>query len=191
MSNLASVQLALPRLSGHPVSRGAETPIVQRLATHMDIAWDVDGTLLDHPASPLLHRFIMQTPHIRHVIVTFRGERQDSFWSRLGRYSTALGPAAFHRVIYMPESLAAGLIEDRRASKQTGWPRLGRLWRGRKQEIENPHLTWKGETCGREGITALVDDMTGLVAKGCQRHGVELFHPGAFLKVQKASALQH
>ncbi len=155
---------------------------VQRLASHMDIAWDVDGTLLDHPASPLLHRFILDTPHIRHVIVTFRSERQGNPWGRLVQYGAGLGPEAFARTMFLPDELSAGLADEtaRRGSLWSGIPRL--LRRGQRG-FGAAHRAWKARVCEQEGITALVDDLTSVVASSCQRHGVELFHPADFLPV--------
>ena len=157
------------------VGRRSLPTAVQRLASHMDIAWDVDGTLLDHPASPLLHRFILDTPHIRHVIVTFRSERQGGPWGRLGAYNTGLRPAAFTRTVFLPDELSAGLADA--TARRTGF----RRFLPRKPLDNGAHRSWKAEVCGQQGITALVDDLTGIVASGCQRHGVELFHPADFL----------
>ena len=156
-------------------------PSLQRLATHMDIAWDVDNTLIDHPASPLLHRFILATPHIRHVIVTFRNERQGGPWGALARYSAAPGPTAFNRVIYLPEVLREQYSSAQSAQRNALWPAFDRLLHPRKAGWEGTYRAWKGMMCEREGITALVDDMTQMVAYGCQRHGVKLFHPSDFL----------
>ena len=153
---------------------------MQRLASHMDIGWDVDGTLLDHPASLLLHRFILDTPHIRHVIVTFRSERHGNPWGRLGQYGAGLGPAAFARTMFLPDELSAGLA-DETARRSSIWPGIPRLLRRAQPRFGAAHRTWKARVCEQEGITALVDDLTGIVAGGCQRHGVELFHPADFL----------
>lgn len=156
------------------VSRQGYPAAVHRLASHMDIAWDVDGTLLDHSASPLLHRFILGTPHIRHVIVTFRSERQGTPWGRLAAYGTGLGPAAFTHTLFLPDELSAGLAD---ATGRRG--RFSQLLR--RTPPGGDHRTWKAQTCQTEGVTALVDDLTGIVAKACLRHGVELFHPADFL----------
>ena len=162
------------------VGRRSLPMAVQRLASHMDIAWDVDGTLLDHPASPLLHRFILSTPHIRHVIVTFRSERQGSPWGRLGQYGAGLGPEAFTRTMFLPDELSAGLA-DETARRGSLWAGIPRMLRRVQPGFGAAHRTWKARVCEQESITALVDDLTGIVASGCQRHGVELFHPADFL----------
>ncbi len=167
---------------GPPRHPALLTSAFQKLASHMDIGWDVDGTLINHPASPLLHQFILATPHIRHVIVTFRSERRHGKpWSTLASYRGAPGPAAFKQVIYMPDAMWDEFAIAREARQQNAWPMLGRLLRFRKPAWNEAYRTWKGLVCQREGVTALVDDLTRMVADGCQRHGVELFHPGDFL----------
>ena len=160
---------------------GRQATAFQRLATHMDIAWDMDGTLIDHPAAPLLHRFILDTPHIRHVIVTFRSARQGTPWALLGGYSSKLGAEHFVRAIHMPDELCAGLSGEASARRSGRWHSLGLLMRPWRRAADTAHRSWKGQTCQREGITALVDDLTSLVTEGCRRHGVELFHPADFL----------
>ena len=160
---------------------GLHAPAFQRLASHMDIAWDMDGTLIDHPAAPVLHRFIQDTPHIRHVIVTFRSERHGTPWARLAGYSSGIGTECFARAIHMPDELCAGLSEDMTSRRNGLWPVLGPLMPRWRRATDAAHRTWKGLTCQQEGITALVDDLTSLVADGCRRHGVELFHPTDFL----------
>ena len=156
-------------------------PAFQRLATHMDIGWDVDGTLVDHPAAPLLHSFIRQTPHIRHSIVTFRDERHGPPWARLAGYPGAPTADAFAQVLFMPGQLAPALIEAQSVDRRAAWPSLSRLLPFGRRAGDAACRVWKGETCNLHGITALVDDMTGLVAAGCLRHGVDLFHPSDFL----------
>lgn len=179
MDSIAAVARLAPRAASRAVR--PSNPALHRLASHMDIAWDVDNTLIDHPASPLLHRFILATPHIRHVIVTFRNKGQGSPWHALARYANAPGPTAFNRVIYLPEVLREQYSQVQAARRSSVWPAFDRLLHPRKSGWEGTYRAWKGMMCEREGITALVDDMTQLVAYGCQRHGVKLFHPSNFL----------
>lgn len=183
----STVTAARITLRDAPRATQPSNPALQRLATHMDIAWDVDNTLIDHPASPLLHRFILATPHIRHVIVTFRNERQGGPWHALARYAAAPGPTAFSRVIYLPEVLREQYSQAQAARRNSLWPAFDRLLRPRKSGWESTYRAWKGMMCEREGITALVDDMTQMVAVGCQRHGVKLFHPSDFLTSKRTS----
>ena len=191
MAESASIQRAAPSSTVQPPARrgrvphlGQRSPAFLRLASHMDIAWDMDGTLIDHPAAPLLHQFIKDTPQIRHVIVTFRSARQGTPWGLLGGYSSQLGVSHFSHAIHLPDELCAGLSDDVAARRGGRWPVLGPLTRPWRRATDNAHRTWKGLICQQEGITALVDDLTGLVAEGCRRHGVELFHPTDFLPVR-------
>lgn len=143
------------------------------------MAWDLDGTLVGHPASPLLHRFIRATPRIRHVIVTFRtGAGCGDPWAELAAYTGAPGRTHFERVITSRDDGWAELAAAcRGASARRG---LGRWFRP-VPDAERAYRHWKGLVCHRHGLTALVDDFTPMVAEGCRRHGVALFHPGDFL----------
>jgi hypothetical protein len=180
-SNAGAASLSPAARKCRTPSDGQKASAFQRLATHMDIAWDMDGTLIDHPAAPLLHRFILDTPHIRHVIVTFRSARQGTPWARLGGYSHKLGAEHFVQAIHLPDELCAGLSGENLTRRSGYWPALGQLIRPWRRTADTAHRSWKGLICQQEGITALVDDLTSLVAEGCRRHGVELFHPADFL----------
>jgi len=148
---------------------------IARLATHMDIAWDFDGTLVGHPASAMLHQFIREHRAIRHVIVTFRTHGTESLvWSELARHRTAPGRTCFDGVL----NIADEVWEEARARRE----RLGfvrHLLPHAPAELR--YRRWKGWACSRHGLTALVDDMTAVVAAGCRRYGVALFHPKDFL----------
>lgn len=151
----------------------------QRLASHMDIAWDVDGTLVGHPAASLLHRFIRATPHINHLIVTFRNERRHGTpWGPLGRYGDGPGPASFSRVVYLPDAMQKTRELAREGRGRSRWSALRRWLRA----PDDPEFrAWKAVVCRQHGVTALVDDLTRVVASDCDRHGIELFHPSDFL----------
>jgi hypothetical protein len=153
-----------------PPSRAAA-----RLRSHLDIAWDFDGTLLDHPASPLMHRFIRENRHIRHVIVTFRSHgTEDLVWSELGRHRSAPDRACFDGVLNVPDEMWE-TVRDRR--KRLGFARHLMP----HSSAEQRYREWKGWACWQHGLTALVDDMPAMVAAGCLRYGVALFHPKDFL----------
>lgn len=149
-----------------------------RLASHLDIAWDLDGTLVGHPASPLLHRFISATPRIRHVIVTFRtGMGCGDPWAELAAYTDAPGRTCFERVITLQDDKWEELAAARRGASPR-WS-LRRLFRP-VPDAERDCRRWKGMVCHRHGLTALVDDLTPMVAEGCRHYGVDLFHPDDF-----------
>lgn len=145
------------------------------LATHMDIGWDFDGTLVGHPAAPLFHDFIRKYRAIRHVIVTFRTHSSERLvWSELARYKTAPDRACFEGVLNIPAEAVDELVAARE--------RLGFVRRLLSNSAaEQRCRQWKGEVCRAHGLTALVDDMTALVASGCRRNDIALFHPDHFL----------
>lgn len=175
-------QLTGRRSSALPgVVRAPERPpcplpaMAERLACHMDIAWDFDGTLVDHRAAPLLHRFIREHRHIRHAIVTFRTRAMArQVWSELGRYPGAPGRACFDRVLNIPDEAwdEVRTQREKRGFMRYLLPHSAAEWRYRR---------WKGLACQHHGFTALVDDMTAMVAAGCRRYDVALFHPADFL----------
>ncbi len=163
------------RFSGSLRHDGApRSAALATLALHMDIAWDFDGTLVGHPASPLLHQFIREHRGIRHVIVTFRSHGTESLvWSELARHRSAPDRACFDGVLNVPDAMWEQ-VRDRRQ-------RLGLARRLLPSLSERQYKTWKGRACREHAITALVDDMTATVAAGCRRYGVALFHPNDFL----------
>lgn len=141
----------------------------------MDIAWDFDGTLIDHPAAPLLHRFIREHRGIRHVIVTFRTHGTENLvWSELARYQTAPDRGCFDGVLNIPDEIWEE-VRDRR--KRLGFAR--HLLPRSLAEVR--YREWKGWACRAHNLTALVDDMPAMVAGGCRRYDVALFHPKDFL----------
>ena len=146
-----------------------------RLACHMDIAWDFDGTLVDHPAAPLLHRFIRRHRQIRHVIVTFRTKAMaNQVWSELGRFPGAPDRSCFDAVINIPGET----WNDVRMARER-WGLMRHLLPHSAAEARCRR--WKGLVCRDHGLTALVDDMTAMVAAGCRAYDVALFHPADFL----------
>lgn len=145
------------------------TTTISALCGHKAIAWDFDDTLVGHPNAPIMHRFIAQNPHLRHVIVTFRTHgMQDRIFDELGRYRTAPPESAFEAVIN---------ISDRR------WEDFHKK---QKQNIsyafglspeEKYYLEWKGMVCRDNGLTVLVDDDTENVRLGCERYHIVHLHP--------------
>lgn len=158
-------------LSPQPVTTSSA---FNALRGHATIAWDLDMTLIGHPASDALHDFIRATPHIRHVIVTFRSNNiRDTVWADLACLPTAAPRHCF---------LAAETIDDALADR---FQRLRRyraqgLYAGPPSPAERLYLHWKGEACARWGATVLIDDMTDHVKLGCTASGIQLLHPDVF-----------
>lgn len=144
------------------------------LRSHATIGWDLDMTLVGHPASGALHAFIRDTPHIRHVIVTFRPtSTRDSVWVDLARLPSAPGAHCFVAAETIDDGVAAAFQRLRR------WRAQG-LYAGPASPAETLYLCWKGEVCARWGATVLVDDMTDHVSLGCAINGIQLLHPDTF-----------
>jgi hypothetical protein len=147
---------------------------ISLLRAHATIGWDLDMTLLGHPASDRLHAFIRATPEIRHVIVTFRSHsRMASIWSDLAKVPLAADIGCF---------VAAETIDDAMAShfQRLRRNRAQRLYAGPNSPAEMAYLRWKGEVCARWGATLLIDDMTEHVRHGCEASGIQLLHPDIF-----------
>lgn len=146
-----------------------------KLHGYRAIAWDLDGTLIGHPASPRLHSFIRSRPELRHVIVTFRARKLEAMlWQDLANTGTAPAPSCFETVLAMADDLYEAFHRFRRLR------RLGRH-AGPPTPVEAAYVTWKGEACAAHGLTVLVDDMPDLVRPGCELHRVALLHPDDFL----------
>ncbi len=144
------------------------------LRTHAAIGWDLDLTLIGHPASASLHAFIRDTPHIRHAIITFRPtSMRDSVWADLARLPSAPPATSFVGVDTIDDTVAAAFQRLRR------WRAQG-LYAGPPCPAEALYLRWKGDVCARLGATVLVDDMTDHVRAGCEAHGIQLLHPDVF-----------
>jgi hypothetical protein len=149
----------------------ARVSVLDRLRRYRCIGWDLDDTLIGHPASPAMHDFIRTTPEITHLIITFR-TAADSVWPDLARAAVALPPSCFKTVETMDPALAAGFLRLQR-QRQLG------LYAGPMAFCELEYRSWKGRTCARHGAELLIDDMTDHVSPGCERHGITLLHPDA------------
>jgi hypothetical protein len=131
-------------------------------------------TLIGHPASDALHAFIRDTPHIRHLIVTFRPtSTRDSVWADLACLPLAPTAQHFAAAETVDDTLAATFQRLRR------WRAQG-LYAGPTSPAETLYLHWKGEVCARWGASVLVDDMTDHVRLGCELRGIQLLHPDVF-----------
>lgn len=150
------------------------------LDRHDAIGWDFDGTLIRHPRSEAMHAWILANPHKRHVIVTFRTFGwQEKVWEHLAEYGLAPQRAAFAGVFGYDETrfAAVELESDPRIALHRRHDAI-RTIAGKTYltEIE-PYLHWKGETCKKQGLSVLVDDMRDLVLPGCRKHGIDYLHP--------------
>jgi hypothetical protein len=144
------------------------------LRRHAVIGWDLDMTLLGHPAAAAMHDFIRATPDIRHLIVTFRANgTQERIWSDLAAQPHSAGPTSFAAVLTIDDALASGFQRLHRH-------RAAGLYAGPHSPTEIAYLSWKGQACASWGASVLIDDMTEHVSLGCTTHGIELRHPDVF-----------
>lgn len=146
--------------------------MIEQLLRFPSIAWDFDGTLIDHPNSSLMHEFIRDHPDKQHYIVTFRTHGlQNTMFSELQRkYPDAPKKEAF-----------AGT----RNISDVAWERFSHLYRLRLvNRLDGPllpweayYLEWKGMTCDQLKLPVLVDDLEDLVLIGCEKYGIMYLHP--------------
>lgn len=144
------------------------------LLRHKAIAWDLDETLIDHPASYFLQEFINLNPQIEHSIVTFRTHgMENDIWQDIASYPHSPLPSAFKRVFHPSNKIFSDyqILSTARADGLLTGP----LMRG---EID--FLEWKGKICADNGLSVLVDDRTNFVEIGCKKYGIVLFHPDEF-----------
>lgn len=145
------------------------------LASHHNIGWDFDGTLMGHPNSPLMHDYIRRYPEKRHWIVTFRsrGLEEEVFSLLRGAYyARAPRRADFEGVINI--SGWAYYCWNRVMTKRK------RGWGGPETRAERYWNAWKGRACREVGITVMIDDDAPAVRGGCEVHGVVYRHPMSF-----------
>lgn len=146
-----------------------------QLTKHKIIGWDLDQTLIESNASPLLHDFIVQHPEIQHIIVTFRsGEYRHTVWNDIANNTAIINKNHFKSLCYPSEMLHETYFSHKRL-RESGFLNTSLT----TAEIE--YCEWKGYVCSQYGATALVDDLTHLVQPGCQKYNVQLFHPLQFI----------
>jgi len=147
----------------------------ERLRGLPALAWDFDETLVGHKASSAMQRFIAETPHIAHSIVTFRAlGSQAQIWEDLAAETDLLAKGHFRHVVNIDDNLAM-LVQRLRRHRQA------RLFAGPEGPAERAYRHWKGMVCARIGALALIDDRTEDVAPGCDAFGIIHLHPDQFL----------
>lgn len=139
------------------------------------IAWDFDGTLIDHPNSVLMHEFILRHPEKQHHIITFRSHGyQNSIFHELREiYPDAPGRSHFVGVRNIPDRAWE------KFSEMTTRRLMGRL-KGPLTPWEEYYIEWKGMVCGELNLPVLVDDREAQVLPGCERYGIMYLHPDDF-----------
>ena len=138
------------------------------------IAWDFDGTLVDHANSVRMHQFILAHPEKRHVIVTFRthGWEKAVFEEMQQKYPDAPGAACFDSV----HNIADAVWMRFAAFQQL---RLSGSLTGPLTPWEKYYVEWKGLTCHRLGVPVLIDDDSANVVPGCEKYSIVYVNPVA------------
>lgn len=119
---------------------------------HTNIAWDIDGTLINGPNSSMFRQYIINHPEKTHYLVTFR----DFDWAQQAYQE--LAPHGISR------EMIAGIM-DCPHKLQDGSPNSLAYY-----------MEWKGKVSAEIGCTVLVDDMDYMVMSGCLAHGVTFVH---------------
>jgi len=145
--------------------------IIDQLAKHDAIGWDVDGTLVDGRNAVYFRQFIFDNPKKRHCLVTFRTHdllaRLESDLARHGIRDIAV----FEKVLSVPANIWMewAILQQQRKGNKTGKLLLP----------ETAYMEWKGFVCRQEGLTVLVDDDILNTERGCKRYGIALLDANA------------
>ena len=145
---------------------------IDQLDRYEKIGCDFDGTLIDHPNSSLMHRYILDHPEKVHFIVTFRthGMQRTVFPEMSMMYPDAPTKNHFADLFNIEDKAwERFMVLDRE--------RLAGLRHGELLPWELYYITWKGSICKQNGIGVLIDDRPELVVPGCEKHGIAFVHP--------------
>ena len=146
--------------------------MIDQLDKFHRIAWDFDGTLIDHPKAPVMHKFIKEHSDKTHIIVTFRthGWQKQVFTEMLTRYPEAPDKSYFDGVINISNRAWEGFTEMQRKRA------AGRI-HGPLSPWELYYVNWKGLVCKLKNLQVLIDDKSEHVLPGCEKYGIVFVHP--------------
>jgi len=150
------------------------------LDRHEAIGWDFDNTLIDHPNSAAIHRYIRAHPEKRHVIITFRSFGwQDEVWSSLAACPGAPPRQSFDRLLNMDDARFSPAVPESGPHVEHARAHDAiRVIEGKLLITDvASYVEWKGLACRENGLTVLVDDRPECVLPGCARHGIVHVHP--------------
>lgn len=135
------------------------------------IGWDLDETMIDHPNSGKIQNYIKEHPEKNHYIITFRThEMVDYIFTDISRYPQRLTRKNFKGVFHIEEDA----WEKYERMKHL---RFNNLKYGPITPEEIYYKTWKGKICKENNIPVLIDDRKDDVIMGCNKYGIEYFHP--------------
>lgn len=156
-----------------------------KLNQHNVVGLDIDGTLINGPASLLLQNWVLDNFAERDVhLVTFRtGEDLDMVWKDLAE--VGLFNNHFKGLHSIPLSIGqtfwkmTRLVGFRNEMFEPKWKRALKHHKVDEADylnLEHQVQHWKGKKCAELGATVLVDDLEYFVKPGCDLHGIEFIH---------------
>lgn len=151
------------------------------LNEHKNIAIDVDDTLIgDGLVSLKIQNYIIKNYKNKNFyLITFRtGTWLTDVWIDIAQENDQIDDRMFKGIYGIPYELRA-------AYEKYVWHK--RMNFNHDPEIEDKmdelvipaleYLEWKGYQAHKLGCTVLVDDMTDMVKRGCDKYNVKLYHP--------------
>lgn len=140
------------------------------------IAFDFDGTLIDHPAAEIMQEYILNTPEKNHTIVTFRSMGLlDRIWHDLDYYRI-IDKINFDGLLSVDHELWEAFTMLQQTRKINPVFRREPLT---KTELD--YMEWKGMVCKKHNLQVLVDDNTEHTILGCKKYNIPLIHPDDFV----------
>jgi hypothetical protein len=143
---------------------------MDKLKNYKSVGWDLDHTLFNHPNTEKFADYIRENPHNQQFhIVTFRTHnlvpRIEPELHKIG-----LTLADFDSVQH-PKDSDYERYEDALYANPK-----------RRQHLDaiEQWQHFKGAACKKTGCGVLIDDMTNDVLPGCEKHGIDHFHPDEF-----------
>ena len=143
---------------------------MDQLKYYEKIGFDLDGTLFNHPNTEKFANYIRENPHNQQFhIVTFRTH------NLVPRIEPEL-----HKI-----GLTLADFDSVQHPKDSDYERYEDALYGDASDPENAAAIdhwrhFKGAACKKKGCGVLIDDMTADVLPGCEKHGVDHFHPDEF-----------
>jgi len=137
--------------------------MIDILHDHQKIGIDFDGTLVEHPHSRALQKFILDHRGKEFHIVSFRSHGMERNIERDLRISTILTqvPLTLHHfagVHNIPDRLFENMINF---------------------DHHDPYYCWKADKCKELGCTVIVDDVAE-IGPHCEAIDILYLHPDSF-----------
>lgn len=151
---------------------------LQELAKHHKIGIDVDGTLIDHPRSHLLQRFILDHHQTKEFyIITFRSHG----WEK--RLEHDIGESTLLTTVPLQLNHFRGIHTVPQQIHENHW--MARSCEGTATPgsiiiAHDDFYGWKAAVCREIGCTVLIDDMEPSIGPHCVRLGVVCLNPNHY-----------